>query len=91
MRVEHITGRFFRNDAVVDAVPFVYGVPVVAGSGSRVGLDRACVATLRNTRTREIHTQLNKMTANSCRTGLDRRPAECGQNRPCWTDPGFRT
>ena len=49
-RVEHITGRLFRNDAVVDAVPFVYGVPVVAGSASRVGLDRACVATLRNTR-----------------------------------------
>ena len=55
-RVEHITGRLFRNDAVVDAVPFVYGVPVVAGSASRVGLDRACVATLRNTGTREIHT-----------------------------------
>ena len=28
--------------------------------------------------------------ANSCRTGLDRRPAGCGQNRPCWIDPGFR-
>jgi hypothetical protein len=27
---------------------------------------------------------------NSCRTGLDRRPAGCGQNRPCWIDPGFR-
>jgi hypothetical protein len=25
--------------------------------------------------------------SNSCRTGLDRRPAGCGQTRPCWIDP----
>ena len=35
-RVEHITGGLSRNDAVVDAVPFVYGVPIVAGAASRV-------------------------------------------------------
>ena len=35
-RVEHITGDLPRNDAVVDAVPFVYGVPIVAGAASRV-------------------------------------------------------
>jgi hypothetical protein len=46
-RVEHITGRLSRNDAVVDAVPFVYGVPVVAGSASRVGLDRAAATCVR--------------------------------------------
>src|SRR5262245_1598140 len=27
---------------------------------------------------------------NPCLMGLDRRPAGCEQNRPCWIDPGFR-
>ena len=39
-RGEHITGGLSRNDAVVDAVPFVHGVPIVAGAASRVGIDR---------------------------------------------------
>jgi hypothetical protein len=26
----------------------------------------------------------------SCRIGLDRRSAGCGQDPPCWNDPGFR-
>src|ERR1700743_3120465 len=28
--------------------------------------------------------------ANSCRTGPDRRSAGCGQTQPCWIDPGFQ-
>ena len=39
-RVEHITGSFSRNDAVVDAVPFVYGISIVAGPANQVGIDR---------------------------------------------------
>ena len=39
-RCEHVAGCDPRNDAVLDAVAFVHGVPFVARSANRVGLSR---------------------------------------------------
>jgi hypothetical protein len=58
---------------------------------NRQGIDNHMVMRLlRDPGIQVLKKPTDSVAPNSCRTGLDRRPAGYGQNRPCWIDPGFR-